>query len=584
MNQQPNPYTPASSDLFYGRSELMRELLKNEQSGQSIVLLGGRRCGKTVVLRRLEQVLLELAGDAQRQSISEIWQRLVDTEEKKFPRLGMRVHWPISVNYQGAQVASLANALDLIVRGAAESLDALRKVVQGRDGEETTPSAPTTPVERTRGTGHLRLVQELEPSVRTTSVERIEDILADRPDLASLDTLTLEAWLKRLDALLVDLGLSGIALLVDEVEEVFDQPWCHELMGFLRRLDDTTFRTRIWIILVGVDGLDRYHSPKDGSPPLNTTRRVLLDDLDYRERWRMCAEPFVRSGHTPPDDASLKAIDALAGGNVWLLTLILERLFASEDHASPPPGEVADDVMDEHRDLFQRWARPFDDTAWELYKKLASQGILEADHFKTDGQKDARQLFRYQALCHFRKDRRLEIGPELFCRWAEANGKIQGPFGPPHREPEGEANAPGRYRYDVAISFAGPQRKLAERLADLLHHQQHLKVFYDEHQSQGLWGVDLDQHLPTIYGRDCRIAVLLLSKDYVKRHWPQVEQKAALTRAIQEGWDGILLVSTDGTRLQEIPDSIVIRDLTAEGTNMERVALELGGLLIEKRE
>lgn len=564
MNQQsstPNPYTPASSNLFYGRAALMRELLEREQSGQSIVLLGGRLCGKTRVLRRLEQILRELAGNAQRQSINKIWQRLIDTEEKRFPRLGMAVHWPIAVNYQGAQVASLANALDFIVRGAENSLKVLSEMVQRRDGQKSKPSAPTT-----------------------SSVERIEDILAARPDPASLDPLTLEAWLKRIDALLADLDLGGIALLMDQIENIFDQPCFHELMGFLRRLDDTSFRNRIWTVLVGADRLDGYRSPRDGSPPLNTTMRVLLENLDYRERWRMCAEPFVLCGRTAPNDANLKEIDALAGGNVWLLTVMLERLFDSEEDAPEILAAIADDVMNGHRELFRRWARPFDDTAWQLYTKLASQGILKADQFKTDDQRDARQLFRYQALCHFRKDRRLEIGPGLFCQWADANDKIQEPCEPPHREPDGEARAPGRYRYDVAISFAGPQRELAERLADLLQHKQDLEVFYDQHQSHELLGVDLNRHLPTIYGRDCRIAVLLLSKDYVERRWPQVEQKAALTRAIQDGWNGILLVSTDGTRLPEVPDSIVIRDLTAKDTNLELVALELGGLLHRERE
>ena len=42
-----NPYTPKSSQLFYGRQQIMRNLLADEQQGQSIVLIGGRRCGKT---------------------------------------------------------------------------------------------------------------------------------------------------------------------------------------------------------------------------------------------------------------------------------------------------------------------------------------------------------------------------------------------------------------------------------------------------------------------------------------------------------------------------------------------------------
>ena len=40
-----NPYTPSSSTLFYGREQIMRDLLADEQQGQSVVLIGGRRPG-----------------------------------------------------------------------------------------------------------------------------------------------------------------------------------------------------------------------------------------------------------------------------------------------------------------------------------------------------------------------------------------------------------------------------------------------------------------------------------------------------------------------------------------------------------
>jgi len=52
-----NPYTPSSSRLFYGREKICRELLENEEAGQSVVLVGGRRYGKTRLVERIKDYL-----------------------------------------------------------------------------------------------------------------------------------------------------------------------------------------------------------------------------------------------------------------------------------------------------------------------------------------------------------------------------------------------------------------------------------------------------------------------------------------------------------------------------------------------
>jgi len=52
-----NPYTPSLKLLFYGRENIFREMLRSEQAGQSVVLIGGRRCGKTCLMERLNEFL-----------------------------------------------------------------------------------------------------------------------------------------------------------------------------------------------------------------------------------------------------------------------------------------------------------------------------------------------------------------------------------------------------------------------------------------------------------------------------------------------------------------------------------------------
>jgi hypothetical protein len=102
-----------------------------------------------------------------------------------------------------------------------------------------------------------------------------------------------------------------------------------------------------------------------------------------------------------------------------------------------------------------------------------------------------------------------------------------------------------------------------------------LRVFYDRELGHELWGSDLASVLPSSYDRDSLLTILLVSEDYVTRRWPQVEARAALAKAIREGWSAVLLASVDGSRLPDIPDSVVWLDLNQPGKNpSDVIALE----------
>ncbi len=51
--------------------------------------------------------------------------------------------------------------------------------------------------------------------------------------------------------------------------------------------------------------------------------------------------------------------------------------------------------------------------------------------------------------------------------------------------------------YDVALSFAGEDRKLAEALAKALQ-KNGIKVFYDEFEKSKLWGKDPYKYLNAV--------------------------------------------------------------------------------------
>ena len=81
------------------------------------------------------------------------------------------------------------------------------------------------------------------------------------------------------------------------------------------------------------------------------------------------------------------------------------------------------------------------------------------------------------------------------------------------------------YEYDVAVSFAGPDRPVAE-LKDTLE-ARGLEVFYDFDQQAALWGKDLRKELAKVYSQDAQFMVVCLSEHYPERDWPALRSRSA---------------------------------------------------------
>ncbi|UCH95993.1 MAG: toll/interleukin-1 receptor domain-containing protein [Candidatus Aminicenantes bacterium] len=491
-----NPYTPASKQLFYGREMLFRSLLQNEESGQSVVLIGGRRCGKTCLMERIQYYLQQAANP--NCNLSEAWEKTVPDAGEMAPERNIPHRWPVFIDFQGIGLDSLEQVLGHMAQSIAECKAPLKRM----------------------------------PAISPVN---------------GLDAAQLEKWLKEVDGCLEESKIGGLALLLDEIEELFAKPWHHDLMAFLRRLDDFSLKSRVWFLLAGCDALDNYRNECDGSPPLNTTKRMFLPDLGYPARRRMAVEPFVTAGRLPPSDDVLREVDRLAGGNVWILTLLLEYLYNIDEISLVKVRDAAGRLLEQQGDIFHRWSKAIGKYGWEMYGKVANLGLLESKHIKGSHSRSLRAVLEYQALVHRRQSGDIEMGPELFRDWAFEEGKIKEPFvSRPVHEECGEF-PPGYYPYDVAISYASPQRRCAKELAEALG-MLGKKVFFDQDLGHELWGVDLEHCLPGKYDREALLTVLLISKDYAARYWPKVEAKAALTKAMREGWNAVLLISLDGAR------------------------------------
>jgi hypothetical protein len=77
-------------------------------------------------------------------------------------------------------------------------------------------------------------------------------------------------------------------------------------------------------------------------------------------------------------------------------------------------------------------------------------------------------------------------------------------------------------RYDFALSFAGPNRDLASRLADELNTQE-LAVFYDKDEEHRILAENVEDYLGPIYRTEASFVIPLLSDDFPERIWTKFE-------------------------------------------------------------
>jgi TIR domain len=111
------------------------------------------------------------------------------------------------------------------------------------------------------------------------------------------------------------------------------------------------------------------------------------------------------------------------------------------------------------------------------------------------------------------------------------------------------------YKYDLAISFAGEQRGLADTFARRLDASGY-SIFYDEFQQAELWGRDLSIALNNVYSKEARYCLILLSDDYVQKPWTNLERQSAISQFIERRGDYILCLKVEDIDLPGFPSII----------------------------
>jgi len=127
------------------------------------------------------------------------------------------------------------------------------------------------------------------------------------------------------------------------------------------------------------------------------------------------------------------------------------------------------------------------------------------------------------------------------------------------------------HEYDVALSFAGEDRPVAEELALVLK-AQGIRVFYDLWEQAKLWGEDLYEYLAGVYGERAQFCVMFISKHYAEKLWTTHERKMAQGKAFREKKAYILPVRLDSTEIPGIPETIGYLDLTSGQVSLSDAA------------
>ena len=82
-----------------------------------------------------------------------------------------------------------------------------------------------------------------------------------------------------------------------------------------------------------------------------------------------------------------------------------------------------------------------------------------------------------------------------------------------------------QYTYDFAISFAGEDRAIAEKISRKLMERE-LAVFYDKNEQHRLLADNIEEYLVNVYSKESRLVIVLLSEHYPKKYWTKIESDA----------------------------------------------------------
>ncbi|HUV03161.1 MAG TPA: TIR domain-containing protein [Desulfobacteria bacterium] len=123
-----------------------------------------------------------------------------------------------------------------------------------------------------------------------------------------------------------------------------------------------------------------------------------------------------------------------------------------------------------------------------------------------------------------------------------------------------------RFEHEVAISYAGEDREIAEQIAQSLR-KKGVSVFYDKFYKVDLWGKSLSGWFRKKYGKSSRFVLVLISRHYPVKDWANFEFSIARAEEKKRKNDFILPVRLDNTKIPGLPSDKAYLDFKKEGLN-----------------
>ncbi len=117
------------------------------------------------------------------------------------------------------------------------------------------------------------------------------------------------------------------------------------------------------------------------------------------------------------------------------------------------------------------------------------------------------------------------------------------------------ARANNEMTYHLALSFAGEDRAIADKIAYKLS-ESNYSVFYDDYEKDELWGKDLYIYLNDLYSKRARYCLMVISENYRNKLWTNHERRAAQAKAFKQNEEYILPLRLDNTEIPGLNDTI----------------------------
>jgi hypothetical protein len=316
-----------------------------------------------------------------------------------------------------------------------------------------------------------------------------------------------------------------LVVAIDEADRLLGEPWSGQFLSFLRYLDDTALRSGVGFLLAGGPMLAAYRNPDDlGSPPLNTAEPLFLGPLAEEEVAQLAAH-----ADQPVD---MDRLWADAAGHPQLLSGLLARVFDGRGY-----DDAVDSLLDVALRDFAVWHRQLGEAGRAFLRRLPHHGIARQELSQGSWLPAREGYVLARCTCLIRaEDSRIRPGPGLFTGWLAAHDTTSQPA----RE------------WDLAISYASEDEKLAAAIYEGLESRFH--VFFAANQKAYLWGQQLGDVLPKLYGQRSRFVLVISSAAYVAKYWPLVEFQAA-----KEKLGSNLLVVDAGQLPPDLPGDAVFR-------------------------